>query len=70
MDTATKVRENKARRAAERQNLFLSKSARRDPRAYDYGLWSVNDLYTGATLTHGYTLTLDEVEKFLEEGQS
>jgi hypothetical protein len=32
-----KVRENRIRRAAERQGLRLVKSRRRDPRAIDYG---------------------------------
>lgn len=37
MTTTDKVRENRARRAAERQGYALSKSRRRDPRASDYG---------------------------------
>lgn len=35
--TEEKVRENRARRAADRQGLELHKSRRRDPRAIDYG---------------------------------
>jgi hypothetical protein len=36
---AEKVRENRLRRAAERQGLRLRKSGRRDPRALDYGVY-------------------------------
>lgn len=41
IDTASKVYENRVRRAAERQNLRLIKIGRRDTRAHDYGLWLV-----------------------------
>jgi hypothetical protein len=41
MNTQTKVRENRLRRMAERQGLTIRKSARRDPRAIDYGRWWV-----------------------------
>jgi hypothetical protein len=64
-DPADKVRENRVRRAAERQGLQLEKSRRRDPRAIDFGrYWLRNgdaivcgDSRTGATL--------DEVEQYL-----
>jgi hypothetical protein len=36
-DQATKVRENRLRRVAERQGFLIRKSRRRDPRALDYG---------------------------------
>lgn len=42
-DQAEKVYENRLRRMAERQGLALSKSRRRDPRALDYGQWSLID---------------------------
>ena len=38
-----KVRENRLRRIAERRGLALSKSRRRDPRATDYGTYSLGD---------------------------
>jgi hypothetical protein len=41
--TSEKVRENRLRRAAERQGLTLSKSRRRDPRAKDYGTYQLGD---------------------------
>jgi len=56
-----KVRENRLRRAAERQGLLLKKSRRRDPRAIDYGTYMVVDAVTN-TLTAGERMTLDEVE--------
>jgi hypothetical protein len=64
-DPADKVRENRARRAAERQGLQLEKSRRRDSRAIDFGrYWLRNgdaivcgDNRTGATL--------DEIEQYL-----
>jgi hypothetical protein len=74
MDTEAndlKVRENRLRRAAARQKLFLSRSRRRDPPALDYGRYAL--LRDGAAV-HGvaqdgaYTLTLDEVETLLAAG--
>ena len=65
-----KVRENRARRMAERQGKILEKSRRRDRRAKDYGLYrileeGVRDLdYHLATMQ--FTMTLSEVEAFLE----
>ncbi|WIB12910.1 hypothetical protein [Curtobacterium sp. MCPF17_052] len=56
-----KVRENRLRRAAERQGLLLKKSRRRDPRAIDYGTYMVVDAATNS-LTAGPGLTLDDVE--------
>ena len=38
-----KVRDNRMRRAAERQGLALSKSRRRDPRALDFGMYRLTD---------------------------
>ena len=63
-----KVRENRLRRAAERQGLFLHKTRRRDPRAIDYGLWMLVDAATNTVAAHGAKhewLTLDEVEEYL-----
>ena len=43
MGTDEKVRENRLRRMAERQGLELRKSARRDPRAIDYGTYMLSE---------------------------
>lgn len=39
----TKGHENRVRRAASRQDLLLTRSRRRDPFAYDYGLYTLSD---------------------------
>lgn len=67
-----KVRENRLRRMAERRGLRLEKSRRRDTRALDYGTYGLVDpaagqLIAGSTST-GYGLSLDEVEKALNDG--
>lgn len=69
-DTATKVRENRARRMAERQGLALTKTRRRDPRAVDFGTYKLVDspLPGFAARRPGPprgALTLDEVERWL-----
>lgn len=73
-----KVRENKFRRAAERQGLLLVKSRRRDPRACDYGMYVLVDDTAGnrvgryggqaaiSALAGGFGMTLDEIEKALD----
>jgi hypothetical protein len=57
-----KVRENRLRRAARRQGLLLSKSARRDKQAIDYALWLIWD---GQGSRPPYTLDLDQLERVL-----
>lgn len=69
-DTATKVRENKARRMAERQGLALVKTRRRDSRAVDYGSYKLVDspIPGFASRRPGPPrgpLTLDELERWL-----
>ena len=71
MDQETKVRENRLRRAADRQGLRLSKSRSRDPNAMDFGMYALIDQQTGGA-THPalaqrwvHTLDLDEVEHYL-----
>jgi hypothetical protein len=64
--TEEKVRENRLRRAAERQGARLDKSRRRDPNAADYGLyWLINredpDLIFGGQ----FGVTLDAIEEEL-----
>jgi hypothetical protein len=67
--TAEKIRENRLRRAAERQGLQLMKSRRRDPRAIDFGTYQLVDPATNSLaasgLQSGYGLTLDDVEREL-----
>ena len=43
MDSAMKVRENRARRAVARRGYRLEKTRRRDPNAYDYGSWRITN---------------------------
>lgn len=63
-----KVRENRARRAAERQGLALSKSRRRDARSIGYGGYMLADSHNvtvlGAT-PYEFSATMDDVERFL-----
>ena len=67
--TEEKIRENRLRRAAERQGLKLSRSRRRDPRALDYGGYMLLDATTNAVVVGGrprpYSATLDDVEEWL-----
>lgn len=65
-----KVRENRARRAADRQGLALQKSRRRDPRALGYDSYRFADIATnsvryGGGDAGGYSLNLDDVEEYL-----
>jgi hypothetical protein len=70
-NTTEKVRENRLRRMAERQGLRLVKSRRRDPRAIDYGLYTLvsdrtNTTVAGTERTTGRPeFTLDDVEAWL-----
>jgi hypothetical protein len=68
-DKEVKVKENRLRRAAERQGLRLVKSRRRDPRAFDYGKYMLIDVQTNAVV-HGLVAghigaDLDDVEAYL-----
>ena len=63
--TAEKVQEIRARRAADRQGLRLTKSRRRDPRALDYGSYRLTDT-NGETVAGPFT-DLDEVESYLSK---
>lgn len=67
MTTQQKVREISARRAAERQGLFLSRSSRKDNRAPDYGRYRLIPADAPRRKGSGpeYTLTLDDVEAHL-----
>jgi len=69
-----KIRENRLRRAAERQGLMLKKSRRRDPRAVDYGGYMLVDIATNGVVAGTGALgrphwSLDDVETYLEGGR-
>ncbi len=59
-----KVRENRLRRMAQRQDLIIRKSRRRDPRAHDYGIYHLFDPYHNAIVLEGAS-SLDEIEEWL-----
>ena len=61
MDNKERVRENRLRRAAQRQGLQLVKSRRRDPRAFDFGTYQLLDGTTVVASGRG----LDAVEEWL-----
>ena len=66
-----KVRENRLRRAADRQGLKLRRSPRRDENAIDYGLYALTSVGEGRGTIHEqgpisiFTLDLDDVEQYL-----
>jgi hypothetical protein len=67
---AAKIRENRLRRAANRQELALMKCPRRDPRAFNYGTYMiVNPSMQTIVAKQGvrYGLTLDEIELLLND---
>ena len=66
--SSDKVRENRARRAAQRQGLTLLKSRRRDPRALGYGRYQLNDAdgrTVAGKLDSNDALTVEQVEQHL-----
>lgn len=69
MDTSEKVRENRIRRMAKRQGLYLEKSRRRDPKAVDYGGYMLIDEKSDTVVLGSdgfpYQATLDDVEEYL-----
>lgn len=73
MNNEDKVRENRLRRAAQRQGLTIVKSRRRDPRATDYGVYYIAEVTAPGghwrsreMLTPEQGFSLDEVEAFLD----
>ena len=66
------VRENRARRMADRQGLRLEKSRRRDPRALTFGTYQLVDEVSNTLVlgdvSRGYGLDLEAVEKYLSGG--
>ena len=72
MTVAQKVRENRARRMADRQGLRLDKSHAKDPLSLTYGGWQIFDLQSETVVLggegnmgRGFSATMDEVEKYL-----
>jgi hypothetical protein len=70
MEAEEITREKRLRRAATRQGLRLSKSARRDPYANDYGKYRLESSHLGGVIVAGgspfdYSLDLDGVEAVL-----
>lgn len=59
------IQENRVRRMARRQGLRLVKSRRRDPRALDYGLYTLVDIESNATVGGGH-LHIDQAEAYLK----
>jgi len=68
-----KAREGRLRRAAARHGLRLLKSPRRDPDAFDFGLYALVDVQHGGAIHAGsaigtpYALDLDEAARCLRE---
>ena len=59
-----KAWENRMRRRLAEQGLTLSRSRSRLPVANDYGLYSAIDATSSVSLSHGYTLTPEDVERW------
>lgn len=75
MDQDRKVRENKARRAAERRGWKLQKSRARDPHALGYGMYLLLDLKgapvggvgTATFLSElPYSYSIEDIERLLD----
>ena len=75
MEETAKVKENRVRRAAQRQGMVLAKSRARDPRALGYGTYQLRgengQVIKGGSLKGGWGLTLDQIEQRLrgEDGE-
>jgi hypothetical protein len=71
MSQETKVKENRLRRAADRQGYRLVKSRSRDENAIDYGLYALIDVQTGGAVNPAIaqrwvcSWTLEDVEQWL-----
>ncbi|WP_223628650.1 hypothetical protein [Microbacterium sp. EST19A] len=61
-----KAWENRVRRRFAVQGLTLSRSRSRLPVATDYGLYNAIDATSSMSLSHGYTLTPEDVERWAE----
>lgn len=67
MEQDEKVRENRLRRMADRQGLRIEKSRRRDPRAIDFGLWTVTYKDIDESPGDAAPMTLERLERWLED---
>ena len=65
-----KVREARLRRMARRQGLTLSRNPRRDPRAVDYGQYTLVLPDNGLALGGEFGVSLDEIERYLNGERS
>ncbi|RIX97173.1 hypothetical protein D3218_19120 [Aureimonas flava] len=64
---ADKVQENRIRRMAERQGMQLKKIRRIDPKAIDYGHFTLSDRDGNPVSVEGKpTATADQIEAFLK----
>ena len=62
----TKVRENRLRRAANRQGWILRKCRRRDQQAVDFGRYWLIDMQHNMVVSGGqFGMDLEEVEEIL-----
>src|SRR5260370_14547622 len=71
MDNTTKVREDRVRRILARQGYHLTKSNRRDPRAWDYGIYTATHILANGTdsgVVARYFPSLDDAEKWALDG--
>ena|SRR5260370_24787898 len=71
MDNTTKVREDRVRRILARQGYHLTKSNRRDPRAWDYGIYTATHILANETdsgVVARYFPSLDDAEKWALDG--
>jgi hypothetical protein len=64
-ETGEKARESRLRRMAARHGLAIRKSRVRDPRAVDYGTYTIIDATLNAVVSE--SMDLDDVERFLTE---
>jgi hypothetical protein len=70
MSANEKTRENRLRRALDRQGYRLLKSRARDPQSLTYGGYQIIDLQHGGVVAgsgnvdRGYALDLDDVERW------
>jgi hypothetical protein len=70
IDQVERTREARLRRRASRQGLLLAKSRCRTPEAHVFGTYALLDQYNNLVAYaggDGYGLTLDEIEKALNE---
>src|SRR5260370_22784833 len=71
MDNTTKVREDRVRRILARQGYHLTKSNRRDPRAWDYGIYTATQILANETdsgVVARYFPSLDDAENWALDG--